>query len=256
VLFSDIRGFTTISERLDAEHLVALLNEYLTPMTNLVFKYDGTLDKYMGDAIMAIFGAPVAHPNHPVLACRTALDMMSALKELQAGWNERGLPALEIGIGINTGPMSVGNMGSEVRFDYTVMGDNVNLGSRLEGTNKQYGTHIIISEYTYEAAKAEVYARELDSVRVKGKREPVRIFELLGYGEPTEKERALIDYFAEGLSLYKDQRWDDAIDRFNRLREEIAPDDHTSRLYIQRCETMKENPPPEDWDGVFTMNTK
>ena len=256
VLFSDIRGFTTISERLEADQLVALLNEYLTPMTNLVFKYDGTLDKYMGDAIMAIFGAPVAHADHAIRACKTALEMMVELKTLQAGWRERGLPELDVGIGLNTGPMSVGNMGSEIRFDYTVMGDNVNLGSRLEGINKQYGTNIIISEYTYEAAKGTIFARELDSVRVKGKREPVRIYELLGSGEPNETQALLIDRFSNGIRLYKAQHWNEAKAIFEEVRDDIAPNDYTSRTYIKRCESMAANPPGDDWDGVFTMTSK
>ena len=256
VLFSDIRGFTSISETLEAEKLVALLNEYLTPMTNMVFKHDGTLDKYMGDAIMAIFGAPIAHPDHAARACETALDMMVSLKALQVDWAQRGLPHLDIGIGVNTGPMSVGNMGSEVRFDYTVMGDNVNLGSRLEGLNKQYGTNIIISESTYEKAGGGVFARELDSVRVKGKLEPVRIYELLGVGEPSAQQRARIDGFDEGLQHYKAQRWAAATACFSRVLEEIAPGDKVCTLYIERCEAMKEQPPKPEWDGVFTITTK
>lgn len=256
VLFSDIRGFTTISERLEADRLVTLLNEYLTPMTNLVFKYDGTLDKYMGDAIMVIFGAPAAQPDHAVRACKTALDMMQQLAILQVEWRKRGLPEIDIGIGLNTGPMSVGNMGSEIRFDYTVMGDNVNLGSRLEGINKQYGTNIIISEYTYEAAKNEIFARELDSVRVKGKREPVKIYELLGAGAPSEAQQELIKQFAVGIKHYKAQQWADAKIIFNHILQNLAPNDMTARTYLKRCEAMEENPPSSDWDGVFSMNIK
>lgn len=255
VLFSDIRGFTTISERLAPEKLTALLNEYLTPMTNIVFKHEGTLDKYMGDAIMAIFGAPMAHPDHAARACLTALEMMEKLRELHPHWHEQGLPELDIGIGLNTGPMSVGNMGSKVRFDYTVMGDNVNLGSRLEGINKQYGTNIMISEYTYNYAKESIYARELDSVRVKGKREPVKIFELLGSGTPTDAHKTLMDNFHEGLELYRNQEWDNAIKLFNHVRT-LKADDFTSGVYISRCEAMQAQPPAPDWDGVFTMTTK
>ncbi|HET6346590.1 MAG TPA: adenylate/guanylate cyclase domain-containing protein, partial [Myxococcota bacterium] len=208
VLFSDVRGFTTISEKLSPEELVSLLNSYLTPMTNLVFKYDGTLDKYMGDAIMAIFGAPIGYENHPSRACFVALEMLEELKNLQAGWRAQNLPEIDIGIGLNTGPMSVGNMGSTVRFDYTVMGDNVNLGSRLEGINKQYGTNIIISEFTYAAARQDVHAREMDSVRVKGKKEPVKIYELLGRGAPDPAAQALITTFESGIASYKAQAWD------------------------------------------------
>ena len=256
VLFSDIRGFTTISERLSPEELVQLLNEYLTPMTSLVFKYDGTLDKYMGDAIMAIFGAPVNYSDHATRACYVSLEMMSDLHVLQEGWRERGLPELDIGIGLNTGPMSVGNMGSDIRFDYTVMGDNVNLGSRLEGINKTYGTNIIISEYTRVAAGDDIHCREMDAVRVKGKREPVVIYELLGKGRATGMAEALIAEFQAGLAAYKAQRWDEAIAHFARVRQEIKPNDLASGMYIQRCETMAKAPPGEGWDGVFTMTTK
>lgn len=256
VLFSDIRGFTTISEKLSPEELVSLLNSYLTPMTNIVFKYDGTLDKYMGDAIMAIFGAPVAYEDHAARACYACLDMMSELKELQKGWQALGLPELDIGIGLNTGPMSVGNMGSTVRFDYTAMGDNVNLGSRLEGTNKQYGTHIIISEYTYAAAGSAVYARELDCVRVKGKHEPVRIYELLGRGTVPASEKEFIDTFEKAIGLYKAQQWDAAIALFETVRSSLKKEDGPSIMYIERCEHMRVSPPAADWDGVYVMKTK
>jgi len=256
VLFSDIRGFTTISERLSPEELVHLLNSYLTPMTNLVFKYDGTLDKYMGDAIMAIFGAPIAYPNHATRACFAALDMMAELRVLQDQWRAQNLPNIDIGIGLNTGPMAVGNMGSDSRFDYTVMGDNVNLGSRLEGINKQYGTNIIISEFTLEAAKADVYVREMDSVRVKGKKEPVRIFELMGKGQPDAAAQAVIDAFHQALALFKSQKWDDAVVLFEKIRTELKPNDFASGMYIERCAYMKDHPPGQDWDGVTTMKTK
>ncbi|HOG12896.1 MAG TPA: adenylate/guanylate cyclase domain-containing protein, partial [Smithellaceae bacterium] len=168
VLFSDIRGFTTISEKMTPEELVALLNEYLTTMTNQVFHYDGLLDKYMGDAIMAVFGAPLDQPDHALRACRTSLAMMKELHKLQEKWKAEGRPAFDIGVGLNSGDMVVGNMGSEMRFDYTVMGDMVNLGSRLEGINKEYGTNIIISEFTYDKVKDAMCCRELDGVRVKG----------------------------------------------------------------------------------------
>ena len=256
VLFSDIRGFTTISERLTPEQLVTLLNEYLTPMTNLVFKYDGTLDKYMGDAIMAIFGAPVAHPNHATRAAWTSLEMMEELAILQEGWRKDGVPELDIGIGLNTGPMSVGNMGSEVRFDYTVMGDNVNLGSRLEGINKQYGTNIICSEVTKDACGGDIHTRELDSVRVKGKREPVKIYEILGKGKIPTNKQPFITTFERAIATYKAQRWDEAIALFNEVRGNLKPNDYCSAMYIERCEQMRANPPGEDWDGVYTMTTK
>jgi adenylate cyclase len=177
VLFSDIRGFTTLSERLTPQALVSHLNEYLSAMTEIIFEYEGTLDKYVGDEIMAFWNAPIEQENHTELACRTALDQMKKLHELNSNWPPE--KRLNIGIGLNTGVMTVGNMGSTSRMDYTLMGDNVNLGARLEGTNKVYGTNIIISEYTYEKIKDMFVVRELDNIRVKGKKKPVKIYELL-----------------------------------------------------------------------------
>ncbi|HSA24443.1 MAG TPA: adenylate/guanylate cyclase domain-containing protein, partial [Myxococcota bacterium] len=253
VLFSDIRGFTTISEGLAPEALAELLNGYLTPMTELVFKHRGTLDKYMGDAIMAIFGAPVHFEDHPAAACRAALEMMEELHRLQEGWRAKGLPIIDIGVGVNTGPMSVGNMGSARRFDYTVLGDNVNLGSRLEGLNKNYGSHIIISQFTREIVGDRFSYRELDLVAVKGKKEPVRIFELLHAGPPVPAD-AWVKDFEAALGQYRAQRWDEAMAGFQRLVAERG--DPTSKIYLGRCEEMKAEPPGEGWDGVLRLKTK
>ncbi|MCX5852409.1 MAG: adenylate/guanylate cyclase domain-containing protein [Deltaproteobacteria bacterium] len=255
VLFSDIRGFTSISEKMTPEELVHLLNEYLTAMTDVVFKYDGLLDKYMGDAIMAVFGAPLDQPDHPMRACTTALVMMEELRKLQKKWAGEGKPVLNIGVGVNTGDMVVGNMGSQMRFDYTVMGDSVNLGSRLEGINKEYGTNIVISEYTHERVKDELRCRELDSVRVKGKALPVKIYELLGRKEDGETAYEWVRIFEEGLTHYKAKRWDEAIAGFKKVLA-VKEDDHPSNLYIKRCGDLKENPPPGSWDGVYTMTKK
>ncbi len=255
VLFSDIRGFTTMSEKLTPEELVALLNEYLTAMTNQVFQNDGLLDKYMGDAIMAVFGAPLDQPDHARRACLTALAMMKELRRLQEKWQAEGRPAFNIGIGINSGDMVVGNMGSEMRFDYTVMGDMVNLGSRLEGTNKEYGTNIILSEFTYEKIKDIMCCRELDGVRVKGKVKPVKIYELLGEKKDEPEFKALIDTFARSLTLYREGKWDDAIAAFGQVLT-VRPGDFSSTMYIERCKNLKEHPPTEPWDGVFVMTRK
>ena len=180
VLFSDIRGFTTISETYgNPQLLVAHLNEYLQSMTDIVFKYNGTLDKYVGDEIMAFWGAPIELENHALDACKAALQMGIDLEILNRNWTAQGRPILKIGIGLNSGEMVVGNMGSSSRMDYTLMGDNVNLGARLEGTNKVYGTLIIISEFTYELVKDHVIVRELDLIKVKGKTKPVKIYELV-----------------------------------------------------------------------------
>jgi adenylate cyclase len=255
VMFSDIRGFTSISEKLTPEELVQLLNEYLTAMTDIVFKYDGLLDKYIGDAIMAVFGAPLDQPDHASRACRTAIEMMTELQRLRKKWAAEGRPDVNIGVGINTGDMVVGNMGSQMRFDYTVMGDSVNLASRLEGTNKEYGTNIIISEFTHDQIKDEFFCRELDAVQVKGKKLPVRIFELLGDRKDAGQWQEFVDRFETGLADYRAGRWDDAIAAFRGVLE-VRPDDYPARLYIERCEALKEHPPEGAWDGVFTMKTK
>jgi len=255
VMFSDIRGFTSISEKLTPEELVQLLNEYLTAMTDVVFKYDGLLDKYIGDAVMAVFGAPLDQPDHAIRACRTAIDMMSELRRLREKWAAEGRPDVNIGIGVNTGDMVVGNMGSQMRFDYTVMGDSVNLASRLEGTNKEYRTNVIISEFTLEQIKDEFFCRELDSVQVKGKKRPVRIFELLGYRKDAPQWQGFVGRFETGLAKYREGLWDEAIAAFRGVLE-IRPEDYPARLYIERCEALKGHPPEGEWDGVFTMTTK
>lgn len=254
-LFSDIKGFTSISEGLSPEELVHLLNEYLTAMTKIVFKYDGLLDKYIGDAIMAVFGAPLEQPDHALRACRTAIEMMAELERLREKWAAEGRPDVSIRIGINSGDMVVGNMGSDMRFDYTVMGDSVNLASRLEGTNKEYGTNVMIGEFTYELVKDELFCRELDAVRVVGKRLPVKIYELLGEQTDADRWREFAGRFEAGLAGYREGRWDEAIAAFRGVLE-AKPGDHPAQLYIERCETLKAHPPKGEWDGVFTMTKK
>ena len=214
-LFSDIRGFTGIAEKMPPENLVRFLNEYLSAMTKIILDYEGTVDKYMGDAIMAFYGAPLEQADHAVRACQTAVEMITRLQELWQEWEARGLPPMHIGIGINSGDMSVGNMGSEERFDYTILGDNVNLASRLEGINKQYGTNIVISQFTWALVRDHPFmVRELDSVRVKGKHEPVMIYELIGYGQLDQQTEALLKTFHEGLDAYKNRQWDRAMALF------------------------------------------
>jgi adenylate cyclase len=255
VLFSDIRGFTTIAEGLTPEDLVHLLNEYLTVMTDVVFKYNGTLDKYMGDAIMAIYGAPLDLPDHPIKACRSALEMIRELKRLNQKWIGEGKQPMDIGIGINTSPMMVGNMGSEQRFDFTVMGDSVNLGSRLEGANKNYKTNIIISEFTFDRVKNEFVCMELDSVRVKGKSQPVKIYNLVGYKDLPDIQEAVVNEFNQALTLYKKRKWDEAIHIFENITV-MDPNLYAAQAYIERCLDLKKKPPPADWDGVYEMTTK
>jgi adenylate cyclase len=255
VLFSDIRGFTTISEKLDPRALSDLLNSYLTPMTDLVFENRGTLDKYMGDAVMAFFGAPIHYDEHPKYASRCALAMLVKLKELQKQYREQGLPEIDIGIGLNSGECSVGKMGSETVRSDTVMGDAVNLGSRLEGINKQYGTRIIISEFTYAKVKDEFVCREIDLVRVKGKVLPVRIYELVAEGSADDETMKKIDFFNKGYQLYHQKEFTAAIEQFNNGLN-ISPDDACCKLYIERSQNYLNEPPPADWDGVFIMTTK
>ncbi len=256
-LFADIRGFTTISERLDPPRLLELLNQYLTPMTDvIVSRHQGTLDKYMGDAIMAFWGAPQAQPDHALRACRAAVDMLSELDRLRPGWLAAGLPDVDIGIGLNTGPMSVGFVGSQDRFyNYTILGDAVNLASRLEGANKQYGTRIIIGPETWAQVQGRVVARPLDLVRVKGKQEPVRIYELLGMGTASPAQAAFLEPFGLGYAAWQAQRWDEAMDHF-READRRRGGDECSRVYLARCERMRRQPPGPGWDGAFTMESK
>jgi adenylate cyclase len=252
VLFSDLREFTHLSETLPPDTLTILLNLFLTPMTDIVFKYQGTLDKYMGDAIMAFFGAPLEQEDHAEKACRTALDMVEALKHLQKNWEIDGVPEISMGIGINTGPMSVGNMGSDVLFDYTVVGDHVNLGSRLEKLNREYGTSIIISEFTHSHLEDTFVCRELDIVRVRGRTEPVRIFELLGREEPFHQWPAFKMLFEKGLLAYRSQRWDEGIGAFEEALK-IRPDDGPAKLHLRRCRLLRKRAPSPVWDGVYQM---
>jgi adenylate cyclase len=255
VLFSDIRGFSAISERLTPEALVQLLNEYFSAMAQLVLADHGLLDKYIGDAIMAVYGAPLPTPDHAYLACHTALRMLTTLHTLQPHWQARGLPPIEIGIGINSGDMIVGNMGSDLHINYTVTGDEVNLGSRLEGVNKAYGTKIIISESTWEQVRERVATRELDVIQVKGKEKPTRIFELLGLPPLTAAPMAMVHRFEAGLQAYRAQRWGQARRCFQQALEQV-PGDRPSQLYLRRCEEFQADPPGPEWDGVYIMQMK
>ena len=255
-LFSDIRGFTELAEGMSSATLTEFLAEFFTPMTEIIVEYGGTVDKYIGDAIMVFYGAPAPQADHAVRACKTAVEMMIKVEELRARWRAQGLPPIRIGLGINSGEMSVGNIGALERFDYTIIGDNVNLASRLEGTNKQYGTNIIISQFTYALLpKDDFTVRELDTVRVKGKKEPVTIYELFGYDRYFPQLQELADLFHEGLKAYKRQQWDDAVTAFQTVLEKY-PDDAPAELYIQRCKDYRFSPPPPDWDGVFVMTSK
>ncbi len=255
VFFSDIRGFTSISERLSPEELVKLLNQYLSAMTQIVLKNRGLVDKYIGDAIMAFWGAPLDEEQHASLACWTALEMRDQLDMLRTRWVKQGYPEVNIGMGINTGDAVVGNMGSSERFDYTAMGDTVNLASRLEGLTKQYSVMILLSESTKEVVKEEFVTRKVDVVAVKGKKQGVAIYELLGKkGEVDKKTLQLIDHFEDGFQLYQEEKWNEAIKEFERALK--VKHDKLSELFIERCKAFEKNPPPKDWKGVWVMTTK
>ena len=254
--FSDVAGFSTISEKLTPEELVLLLNEYLSEMTDIIMKYEGTVDKFEGDAIIAFFGAPIPQEDHARRACLATLDMQKRCNEMREVWREQGKHELFMRIGLNTGPMVVGNMGSKTRMDYTMMGDSVNLAARLEGVNKQYGTYDMFSEFTYEHVKDEVEVRELDLIRVVGKSEPVRIYQLLcRKGELDENMSKIIDLYAKGLEHYRKQEWDEALDSFGEVLE-IDEKDGPSLTFFERCLLFQKESPPADWDGVFSMKTK
>ena len=254
--FSDVAGFSSIAEQLKAEELVDLLNVYLTDMAQIIMRYEGTVDKYEGDAIIAFFGAPIDFKDHATRTCFAAIDMQKRLAELREQWKRDGKHELFMRIGINTGQVVVGNMGSVDRMDYTMMGDSVNLAARLEGVNKQYQTYTMISEFTYEMAKDDIEARELDSIRVVGKKEPIKIYELLGRKDEMDGfVRLILPHFHKGLEHYKSRQWEEGINCFEKALN-LYEDDGPSLTYFERCITFQNHPPPSDWDGVFAMRTK
>ncbi len=253
--FTDIKGFSGFSEKMGPHDLVELLNEYLSEMTEIIRHNHGTLDKYIGDAIVAFFGAPLDDERHAVKACRAALESQQRLAKMREKWKANGLPPIEVRIGLNTGLMLVGNMGSKDTFNYTMMGDEVNLAARLEGVNKQYGTDICISESTLTAADGEFEARELDLVRVVGRETPVRIYELMavkgGLTPEREKQRAL---FHQALKIYRAQKWEEASALFADIHRLYG--DTAAVYYERRCRRYMEVPPGSDWDGVFSLTMK
>jgi adenylate cyclase len=256
VFFSDLAGFTSLSEKLNPEEVVTLLNRYLTAMTDIILSSGGIIDKYEGDAIMAFWGAPLPQEDHAVRACHAAVDNQLRLASLREEFAQAGLPPVHARIGINTGEMIIGNMGSSQRFDFTVIGDQVNLASRLEGAGKEYGASIIISEETCRQAVGHIEVRELDLLQVKGREKPVRIFELLGRKEElTEGLAEAMRVFSEGLEHYRNRRWAEAMASFRRVQQ-LKPGDGPSETLTRRCEVYLKEPPPEDWDGVFRLTRK
>ena len=256
VFFSDVAGFTTISEKLQPESLVELLNQYLSAMTDIILRHRGNVNKYLGDGIMAIFGAPRGEPNHATLACYAALDSQAALARLREEWTAQGHPEIIARIGVNSGPLVVGNMGSQARMEYTVMGDSVNLASRLEGANKFYDTLILLGPRTYELSHGDIEAREVDLLRVKGKLEPVVVYELLARkgGLSVEKQR-VVGLYLEGLAAYKRREFAAAKQLFEAALR-LDSSDGPSKVYLHRTEDYLSAPPPPDWDGVYVLKSK
>ncbi len=257
VLFSDIRSFTHISEQIGARETVSMLNDYFSEMVEAVFENQGILDKYIGDALMALFGAPFSDPRDADNALSTACRMMQRLHEFNARRKAEGHAEIIIGIGINTGEVIAGNIGSEKRMDYTVIGDGVNLAARMESANKYYGTRILISENTRAAMQRETLLREIDRIRVKGKAQPVVIHEVLDYHTPQTfpNLNSVLESFAEGLDRYRSCQWDLADSAFNRCLE-LNPKDRPAGIYLERCRQYQRNPPAANWDGVWTMTSK
>ena len=265
--FTDIQSFSAFSEKLSASDLVSLLNNYLTEMTDILMENNGTLDKYIGDAIVAFYGAPIDVKEHELMACRTAIKMQERLAELREQWQAEGdrwpeiVHHMQNRIGINTGQLVTGNMGSESRMNYTMMGDTVNLAARLESSAKQYGIYMQIADSTYQAIQDKIVVRALDFVQVMGKEEPVKVFELISeIGKEPEAYKKILPAFHEGIELYFNQDWDKAKEAFKASNdlEEMFPGRKTnpSRVYIARCEHFKANPPGDNWDGVWVHTSK
>ncbi len=262
LLFSDIRGFTTLSEKTNPEKLVTLLNEYLSPMTEIVMNNKGTLDKFIGDAVMAIYGAPVKQEQQALLACTSAVEMMGKLEQINKEWSENNLPNIDIGIGINTGEAVVGNMGADIRFDYTAIGDTVNLAARLEGQTKYYGTNIIISESTKQdleqnpgvSTQFPYRLRELDLIKVKGKIKPIPIYQLIMPGDKLDNDK-ILDSYSSALANYRNRNFNESLRLFRLILEEV-PEDVPSAHYIERNNNYINNPPPDEWDYVYTAESK
>ena len=264
--FSDIQNFSTFSEALEPERMVALMNEYLTVMTDVILSHEGTLDKYIGDAIVAFYGAPAPVLNQEKKSCETALAMQDALGDLRKKWESEGdwpeiVYSMLHRIGLNSGKMVTGNMGSEVRMNYTMMGDTVNLAARLESSAKQYGIYTFVGENVYEATKDDFMFRFIDFVQVKGKSIPVKVYELLSWKDEADlSAMELIKMFEDGLDHYFQQKWDDAINLFKMAEEKEEKfktrNTNPSAVFIERCNLFKDNPPGKEWDGVWTMTSK
>jgi adenylate cyclase len=255
VLFADIVGFTSISEKLSPQELTAFVNEYLTEMSAVIRQHGGTLDKYIGDAIMAFWGAPVDDLAHATSGVSSALAMQAKLAELKKSYEARGWPNIAVGLGVSTGDMTVGDMGSKIRKAYTVMGDAVNLGSRLEGITRQYGVGILVAEETKKESVGVIY-RDIDMVRVKGKDNPITIFEPVGTESSIDpQKRQQVEQWNVMIKHYRAQEWDPAEAILKNLMA-ADPGHKLYQVYVERITLFRENPPPSDWDGVTKFDTK
>lgn len=257
VLFSDLRNFTTLTEALGAEGTVTLLNDYFTLMVDCIQNEGGMLDKFIGDAIMAVFGIPFAHEDDPDRSVRAGIAMMKALKVFNKEREKKNLPPIDHGLGINTDMIVSGNIGSEKRMDYTVIGDGVNLASRIESLCKQYGAHILISEFTFKSLKATYRTRQLDKVIVKGKNVPVAIYEVIDFydAETFPNQIEVLSHFNDGIEYYNLAQWDKSIVCFEKALK-LHPGDKPSTVYVERCQHLRQNTPGADWNGVWVMKTK
>jgi adenylate cyclase len=257
VLFSDIRSFTTLTEELGPQGTVSLLNEYFTIMVDCIQKEGGMLDKFIGDAIMAAFGVPMNHADDEDRAVRAAIAMITGLFAWNRERGREGKKPVDMGVGLNTGEVVTGNIGSPKRMDYTMIGDGVNLASRLESACKQYFARILISEFTLKKLQEKYITREVDRVVVKGKTEAVAIHEVLNYYTDVTFPNLsqAVPIFNDGLALYRQMKWDTAIEAFREVLN-LNPKDRLTGMYIERCEQMKGEPPEDGWDGVWVMKTK
>lgn len=253
VLFTDIRDFTGMAASLNPAELVRYMNEYLSEMTEIIIANDGMFDKYVGDEIMALWGVPVPFPDHAKKACFAALEMSARLASMRAEWGRTGKPAIHMGIGINTGNAWIGNMGSAYKMSYTPYGDQINLGARLEGTNKSYRTEILISEFTYAQAKDDIVARELDSIRVKGRIAPVKIYNLIAKKTDSlpSGTRSALELYGQGMAAYRTRDFRRALRLFSGAMEEGFQDDFPTLMQVKRCAYYIGSPPPVDWDETY-----
>ncbi|MBE9012231.1 adenylate/guanylate cyclase domain-containing protein, partial [Pseudanabaenaceae cyanobacterium LEGE 13415] len=257
VLFSDIRSYTTLTESLKAEEVVEMLNQYFESMVEAVFMHKGILDKYIGDAIMAVFGSPLPLDDHEWMAVQTALEMRTRLAAFNQARSSRNEKTIDIGIGINSDTVISGNIGCSKRMEFTAIGDGVNLGSRLEGASKLYGTDIVMSESTYRPCADRIWARELDFIRVKGKNKPVAVYELVGLRSEkiSDKKKRIIEHYHNARQHYLNRKFAFAVAEFATVLE-IDHTDKAASLHMERCQHWLRTPPPDHWDGSWSLTEK